>query len=151
MRLIGVNAAGISSKLASFEYMLNELKPGVFFIEETKVKKQGTIRTETAEKYVIFELIRKEKSGGGLALGVAKELNPTWLGEGDDQVEVLSVQINAKDFPIRCVGGYSPQENDPVERKSKFWARLDSEVYEAEKPETGFILQMDGNLWAGRI
>jgi hypothetical protein len=61
----------------------------------------------------------------------------------------LTVQIFARDFPIRCVGGYGPQENDPIERKYKFWAKLDSEVLEAENLEIGFILQMDGNLWAG--
>ena len=32
---VGVNAAGISSKLASLDDMLETLKPTVFFIEET--------------------------------------------------------------------------------------------------------------------
>ena len=47
------------------------------------------------------------------------------------------------------MGGYGPQENDPVERKQKFLSRLGSEVEDADNLGLGFILQMDGNLWAG--
>ena len=41
---VGVNAAGISSKLASLDDMLETLKPMVFFIEETKLKTGGKIK-----------------------------------------------------------------------------------------------------------
>ena len=72
-----------------------------------------------------------------------KELNPTWIHEGDDLVGILTVQIDTKDFSIRCVGAYGPQENDPVEREQKFWSRLGSEVKDADNLGLGFILQMD--------
>ena len=149
LRLVGMNAAGLSSKLDSFDKMLKDLIPGVFFVEETKLKRQGRIKTESSEKYVIFELIRKQKGGGGLAIGALKELNPIWISEGDDMVEILTIQINTKDFSIRCVGGYGPQENDPTDRKNSFWSRLSYEAKEADNLDVGFILQMDGNLWAG--
>ena len=42
---VGVNAAGISSKLSSFDNLLKTLKPSVFFLQETKLKKQGRIQT----------------------------------------------------------------------------------------------------------
>ena len=32
---------------------------------------------------------------------------------------------------------------------SKFWSYLDLEVAAAENQDMGFILQMDGNMWAG--
>ena len=54
LRLVGMNAAGLSSKLDSFDKMLKDLIPGVFFVEETKLKRQGRIKTESSEKYVIF-------------------------------------------------------------------------------------------------
>ena len=38
LSLIGVNSAGLSSKLASFDSMMHALQPTVFFIEETKEK-----------------------------------------------------------------------------------------------------------------
>ena len=66
---VGVNAAGISSKLSSFDNLLKTLEPSVFFLQETKLKKQGRIKTEHSKGYQIFELNRTDKLGGGLAIG----------------------------------------------------------------------------------
>ena len=145
--LWGVNVAGISSKLASFKNTLNVLKPEVFFIEETKVKDEGKIEVET---YDIFEKVRKNRDGGGgLAIGCKKELQASWVREGGDEVEALSVDINLKGFKIRCCVAYGCQENDSVERKEAFWKYLDEEVDIADQNESGFLLHFDGNLWAG--
>ena len=148
LRLVGVNAAGIKSKMISFEKVLSDLKPGVVFLQETKSKQQGNI-VKSSSIYESYELIRKSKSGGGLFIGVAKELNPAWLAEGNDDIEFLSVMINLNDLAIRCVNAYGPQENDLLEKKVEFWTSLDSQVEAADIEDTGFILQMDGNLWAG--
>ena len=50
LRMLGVNAAGIKSKITSFKNVLNELKPAVFFLEETK---DYTKRLEN-NKYLIY-------------------------------------------------------------------------------------------------
>ena len=58
----------------TFRKVLTELKPSVFFIEETKYKDTGK-----------FDLVRKSRDGGGsLAIGYAKELKPAWVREGDE-------------------------------------------------------------------
>ena len=87
LRLVGVNANGIKSKMISFQRMISELNPGVFFLQETKLRKEGHLENEVdlASQYKIYEHLRKAKSGGGLAIGVAKELNSAWLCEGDDR------------------------------------------------------------------
>ena len=73
LRFLGVNAAGLRSKLLTFKKVLNDLKPSVFFIEETKLKKEGSFKLAN---YDIFELVRKNKNGGGgLALGCDKNFN----------------------------------------------------------------------------
>ena len=41
MQLLGINAAGIKSKKMTFKKVLSELKPAMFFIEETKMKDIG--------------------------------------------------------------------------------------------------------------
>ena len=146
MRLLGVNSAGLRSKLSTFRKVLTELKPSVFFVEETKYKNIGKLKFEN---YVIFELLRKNKDGGGLALGCTKELQPVWLREGDDFVEALSVEISVKNMKIRCCVGYGCQENDSIDRKQAFWKYLDEDVAQANISGSGFILQFDGNLWAG--
>ena len=65
----------------------------MFFVEETKMKLIVKIKTKCSKKYQIFELVRKNGAGGGLAVGVIHDLNPVWVGEGDDDVEVLSIVI----------------------------------------------------------
>ena len=143
-----MNSAGLGSKMMTFKKVLNELKPSVFLVEETKFKDSGRLKLEN---FVVYELVRESRDGGGgLALGVAKELNPAWVREDDDEVEALSVEISFKDMKFRCCVAYGCQENDPVERKEKFWDYLDEEIFYAEQSEAGFILQFDGNLWAGQ-
>ena len=84
-----------------------------------------------------------------MALGCDHDLNPVWVREGDDNVEALSVEIFVNKMKIRCCIAYGCQENDLVERKEAFWNYLDDDVLEADNSEAGFILQFDGNLWAG--
>ena len=84
-----------------------------------------------------------------MALGCDKDLNPAWVREGDDTVEALSVEIFVKDLKIRCCVAYGCQESDTIERKEAFWEYLEEDVLEADNSQSGFILHMDGNLWAG--
>ena len=144
---MGVNAAGLSSKMLSFKCVMQELSPSVFMIQETKLKSQGKIKIEN---YIVFELLRtQQKGGGGLAMGVRKELNPILIREGNDEVEALSVEIEVTNMKIRCCVGYGCQESDVIERKNRFWDYLDQDVYQAGQRGHGFILHFDGNLWAG--
>ena len=76
VRLMGVNAAGISSKLHSLNNVIRKLSPSIFFIQETKLKRQGKLKIENPSKYIIYELNRKDRNGGGLAIGVVEELKP---------------------------------------------------------------------------
>ena len=96
----GVNSAGLLSKLPSFNNVLKSLMPTVFFIEETKLKKQGRIKTQETQKYQIFELNRTSKNGGGLAIGALDAVNPVWIREGNDEVEILVVDISVNVLKI---------------------------------------------------
>ena len=49
------------------------------------------------------------------------ELEPVWIAEGDDQVEVLVVEVRIKELKIRIINAYGPQESDSLERKTMFW------------------------------
>ena len=149
LSFVGVNSAGLSSKLSSFESMLSALKPTVYFIEETKLKTSGKIKTESCNGYQIFELNRVGKSGGGLAIGALAETDPVWISEGDTEVEILVVEISVSELQIRCIAAYGPQEGATSEKKENFWLRLSAEIEDAIENEKGIIFQMDGNLWGG--
>ena len=144
--IMGINAAGISSKLNSFKNVLRQLKPAVFFVEETKLRRPGKLEMNN---YQVYELNRKDKNGGGIAIGVLEQLKPVWISEGDDAIEVLTIEANLNGLKTRCVGAYGPQEYDKLEMKQAFWNKLSIEVEDASKNEAGLILQMDGNLWGG--
>ena len=74
-----MNSAGLRPKLSTFKKIIKELKPAVFFIEETKYKEAGKLKLGN---YDIFELVRQSRDGGGgLALGCLKELQPAWVRE----------------------------------------------------------------------
>ena len=118
LRFLGVNAAGIRSKLLTFQKVVAELKPSVFFVEETKLKDNGRIKLDN---YIIFEKIRQNRDGGGgLALGCIKELKPVWVREGEEEVEALSVNICVQNMKIRCCVAYGCQESDAMTRKNYF-------------------------------
>ena len=138
-----------SKQLESFENSLLNKEPSIFCLQETKVKRPNQIKTESSKKFNIYELIRKECKGGGLALGVNKDLQPAWVDQGDDEVEVLVVEVWLNEFPIRIINGYGPQNSDSIERKRKFWAFLEKQVNNAIIAGAGLIIQMDGNCHLG--
>ena len=116
--------------------MLSELKPSVFFVEETKLKDTGKLKLDN---YLIFESNRKSRDGGGgLAIGCIKELKPAWVREGDDEVEALSIDIFVQSMKIRYVAAYGCQESDSLDRKLAFWNYLEEEVNQAK--DTGGVL-----------
>ena len=127
---MGANCAGFSSKKNSFESIINNKKPSLFFLQETKVKREGRIKQGG---YQIYELVRSSKLGGGLAIGAVDEIEPAFISEGNDTTEILVIEVRINGMQVRCINGYAPQENDAKERKSKFWERLSVEVEDADK------------------
>ena len=143
-----MNANGLKPKMSTFQKVIKELEPSVFFVEETKFKDEGQLKLSN---FTIFELTRESRDGGGgLALGVIQELHPVLVRKGNDNVEAISINIFVKTMSIRCVIAYGCQETSPVDRKNAFWEFIDEEVISAKNAGSGFVLHFDGNLWAGQ-
>ena len=83
-------------------------------------------------------------------MGVHHDLKPAWVGEGENEIVSLSVEICVEEeFRIRCVVAYGPQETGPsMEEKLKFWAHLDTEVEAADKKRHWFY-STDGRKFVG--
>ena len=88
----------MKQKFLIFKKVISELKPSVFFIEESKSKSEGKIKLDN---YVVFEMVRDSKDGGGLAIGCVKDLNPILVRKGNDEVEAMSVDTFVKKMKIR--------------------------------------------------
>ena len=148
-KILGINAAGIKSKLKSFNTVLNQLNPTIWMLQETKLRGDEKISCEYLKHYQVFYLNRQKSQGGGVALGVNKDLQATLINEGNDETEVISIKVFFKEVTVRVITGYGPQENATKEKKEKFWEFLNKEVNDAEIEGDGIIIQMDGNLHAG--
>ena len=117
LKLYGINAAGIRCKTESFSEVLSMLKPNIWMVEETKLKPNEDIKCEALKDFQVFYLSRQKSQGGGLALGVNKQLESTLINEGDDDTEVMSVLVVVGDIQIRIILGYGVQENGPKGRR----------------------------------
>ena len=156
VNIIGINAAGLTSKMQTFDKVLFDIHPSVFILQETKRKMHAPkMNAKNLENYQVFEL-RREKakeeggkglSGRGLAVRALHDFKPMLVRQGDDMV--LTIEILAGQTKIRCVNGYGPQLGDSRERKDRFWSYLDREVIEAEAENKGLIIEIDSNAWAG--
>ena len=155
LKILGNNANSLLQKLESFENLIISEKPAIIFLQETKLGRAGEIKTPSRNKYIWSELHRTDKAvkgakGGGIAIGVINQLEPSLISNGNDDIEVINVEIWLEGFPTRLICGYGPQECDPKDRKEKYWEYLNMETQNATKDGAGIILQMDGNLWAGK-
>ena len=159
IRVVGVNAAGITSKLDSFDKLLFDRKPSIWMMQETKRKiTDKQIQTKNLVNYQVFEMKRektkveggKGSSGGGLAIGALHDINPVLVRQGCDEIECMTIEVTTGITRVRCVTGYGPQESDCASRKEKFWNYLETEVHSAQEEEVGLIIEIDSNAWAGR-
>ena len=102
------------------------MKAKILFVQEVKQKNIGNIKTDYLEHFQLFQLVRKDQrvSGGGLMVGVDKELRALQVREGDDEVEYLSVVVSVPGTEIRAVCGYGPQRRDTAVRKTLFGSTL---------------------------
>ena len=158
MCVIGINAAGITSKIDSFDKMLFDRSPAIWMMQETKRRSvDSKIKSKNLMNYQVYELKREKTKdeggkgahGGGLAVGALNDLKPVLVRQGNDEVECITIEVTTSTTRIRCVTGYGPQESDCVVRKEKFWDFLDKEVHSAKHDNVGLIIEIDSNAWAG--
>ena len=138
---VGNNIAGAKSKWPSVKRWIRMKSPAILTLQETKFQVAGR---HTLDGYFVYEHLRSEKTaGGGIFMAVVKELNPSLVRDGGDDVEALTVDINVKKMQISCSTAYGPQEKDSRTKKEKFWQYLDEEAKRADGEGKGFILQGD--------
>ena len=129
--------------------MIKELKPKAWTLQETKLKGNETIPCEVTSSYQVYYRNRQDSQGGGVALGVEKDLRSTLIREGEHEIEAISVKIFLKELELRVITAYGPQENALKVQKEKFWEFIEEEINNTELEGDGVIIQMDGNLHAG--
>ena len=62
-----------------------------------------------------------------MALSAHKDLQPTFISDGGEGVEAITVDIHLKEISISVISAYGPQESDALEKKIvliKFYENL---------------------------
>ena len=145
MFILGANSAGLSNKKESFQRYLNLFLPGVFFVQETKLRRKNKIKHPN---YVTFEYIRENNAGGGLLTAVHKSLNPVSVSN-DTEEEVLVIEATIANKRTRFINAYGPQEDDKDEIKDGFYSRIDQEIKSSKLAGAMVCLEMDANAKLG--
>ena len=145
---MGANSAGLCNKKETFERYLNLFLPGVFFIQESKLRKKNKIKHPN---YVTFEYIRENCGGGGLLTAVHKSLSPVSVSN-DTTEEVLVVEATIVDKKVRFINGYGPQEDESDDVREGFFHRIDKEVKSSKMAGAMICIEMDANAnWVEQL
>ena len=105
----------------------------------------------TVDGYKLFEKPRKGKGGGGLMIGVRKEIDvtPVVVSDHDDDVEILVIEIIFKSLTVRFLTAYGPQEDAPEDLLNKFYSTLEEEIMQCEQENCALIAEMTVTLNSG--
>ena len=148
LTLVGTNANGLLGKQESFKSLINEFKPSIITIQESKTRKQGLIKLKG---YQIFEKNRKNCLGGGLFTAIDEELEPVLISTGEDEEnEIITVQINVAGKAIRIINAYGPQEDENRQKILAFWTQIENEIVNSKENNCLTVIQMDANAKVGK-
>ena len=93
----GFNPDGAKSKMTSIKKLIRETKATIVTMQETKYIQSGHMKFEGFHTY---EHLRSIKDGGGVALSVLKDLNPSYVCDGGEEVEALTVDIHLRNMEV---------------------------------------------------
>ena len=144
--VVGTNSNGILSKKESLSHIVDQLKPSILFLQETKVTRKGQIKIPG---YEIFEFVRAKANGGSILTAAHSNLQPVLISDGEDDSEILVIQAQLGKYNCRFINAYGPQEYASLEVRIAFYARLDQEVKNAKLFNCLVCLEMDANAKVG--
>ena len=142
----GNNSNGLKAKIKSLKANIEHFqRPSCITIQETKLRQRNIIKIEG---YKVFEK-QRTGFGGGLLTAVLNDLHPVLVGDGDDDNEVLVIQVQVGKYSVRVFNCYGPQEDEDYQKKVIFWNTLEKDVISAINQNCYVLIQMDGNAKVG--
>ena len=121
------NVNGFQTKKQSIQKIVDDLKPKILALCETKLPSGNTIKN-TLPDYEICS--RPNKAGkSGLAIGVKLQTFNSILDvTSTPHSDILSVRIGMAQTAVRIILGYAPQETEKVEVRESFYTELGVEI-----------------------
>ena len=146
--ILGTNANGLLGKQESWKNAVNNFKPSIITVQETKINRMGQIKLKG---YQIFENIRTVGKGGGLLTAVDEDMFPVLTSTGEnDEAEFITVQVKAGNHDIRIINAYGPQEDDNTVKIYNCWEEIENEIISAKDNNCLILLQLDANAKVGK-
>ena len=148
--IIGTNANCLSTKKESLFSLINFFKPSAILIQETMMRTIGQI---DLTGYTTFEKLRINKNGGGFLTAVLNDMSSVLISMGEDNNEIITVQVNLSGKKCRIINAYGPQEQTEINNLEcmKFWINLEGEISNALDDGCMVLLEMDANAKVGQI
>ena len=131
--------------MLSLKFNIELLKPQVIVIQETKFKRKSQFNVSGFRS---FPTIRGD-SGGGLLISCLSSLDPVLIFEGDNECEVIVVQMNLNCRTIRVIAGYGPQECAPLVVREAYRNTIEEQVMRAYLAGASVIIAEDANAKLG--
>ena len=132
--------------MMSLRFNIEEIKPQIIMIQETKIKRKSQI---DIEGYTTFPTVRGD-CGGGVLISCLTSLNPVLIFEGDCECEILVIQVSLNDHKsIRVITGYGPQECAPLLVREKYRSTMEEQIERAHLSGCSIIITEDANAKLG--
>ena len=122
------NVRGAKSKYSSIKNILEQVKPSIIALCETKLGKYSKIK-KIMPDYKPFQSITKQGKGG-LLIGIRYNVFRSFVEvTSSEDKNILAVRVSVSDqMAYRIILAYGPQENDPIEMKERFMTELSVEL-----------------------
>ena len=138
------NVNGFQSKKDSVRLAVEQLKPDIIALCETKLSTGRSVKTMFPEYEVSTKPTKVGKSG--LALCVKKDRFQTVLEATTSSLEdILMVRAKMGNSAIRFILGYAPQETADGDLRENFFSELEVEIAKSKMAEEDHIVIGDMN------
>ena len=107
----------LSQKLTGIKPLVAESNVDILLLNETKVY---TSKAINIKGYQSLPVIRKDRQGGGIFIGVRHGSYETVMASQGDDVDFVTVWLKNNREGITLILAYGPQENDPEINRNYF-------------------------------
>ena len=131
--IIHININGITNKHTELIHYLNEHNPQFVTINESKIRKQHTIRIPN------YHVIRKDREnqgrgvGGGVAILIRKDIKFNQLDTSEFDEEFLAISFESDKRKIALATIYNPPGTSPSVENFKFIVNKEVSIVPAIK------------------
>ena len=119
----------------------------ILLLSETKVY---TSKAINIKGYQSFPVVRKDRQGGGIFIGVRHGSYETVMVSQGDDADFLTVLLKNNREGIRLILAYRPQENDPEINRNLFYQNLSIQIEQAFLSGYSVIMVGDFNAKLGK-